>query len=111
MYESFIQKTIFTIFDCQYCNKKCCARHYKFDCTCRFSRETRCYSCHKFNVEIDLLMTSCSDEARLYIFNYVRDFLRTSATTLDFFFNFKKVHDIDQEAFQAINMEVKTLPR
>ena len=56
-------------------------------------------------------MTSCSDEARLYIFNYVRDVLRTSATTLDFFFNFKKVHDIDQEAFQAINMEVKTLPR
>ena len=47
-------------------------------------------------------MMSCSDEARLYIFNYVRDFLRISTTTLDFFFNFKKVHDIDQEAFQAI---------
>ena len=99
MYESFTQKTIFEIFDCQYWNQKYCSR---FDCSCKQCRETRCYECHKFNVELDAFMTSCSEQARLYILNYVRDFFRVNSATLEFFFNFKKQHDIDSEKLQSI---------
>ena len=102
MYESFTQKTIFEIFDCQYWNQKYCRKHYRFDCSCKQCRETRCYKCHKFNVELDTLMTSCSEQARLYILNNVRDFFRVNSATLEFFFNFKKQHDIDSEKLQSI---------
>ena len=102
MYESFTQKTIFKIFDCQYCNQKCCRKHYRFDCSCNQCREMRCYNCHKFNVELDALLTSCSEQARLYILNYVRDFFRVSSISLDFFFNFQKPFDIDAEKLQSI---------
>ena len=47
-------------------------------------------------------MTSCAEEARLYIFNYVRDFFRASSITLDFFFNFKKRDNIDSQSFQNL---------
>ena len=102
MYENFIQKTILTISDCQYCTQKSCVRHYKFDCSCSYCRETRCYNCHKFNVELDALMTSCSEQARLYILNYVRDFFGASSFTSKFFFNFAKRFDIDAQNLHDI---------
>ena len=47
-------------------------------------------------------MTSCSQEARLYILNYVRDFFSVNSITLKFFFNFEKQCDVDSEKLQNI---------
>ena len=102
MYENFTQKTIFQIFNCKYCSQKYCRKHYRFDCSCNQCREAKCYNCHRFNVELESLMTSCSKEARLYILNYVRDFFSVNSITLKFFFNFEKQCDIDSEKLQNI---------
>ena len=75
MYENFTSNTIFTIFDCKYCNLQSCFDHYKFDCSCKNCRIVRCKNCQNFNNELDILMYAASKEARIYIFNYVRDFL------------------------------------
>ena len=47
-------------------------------------------------------MTSCSEEARVYILNYVRDFFRVDSNTLIFFFNFEKQFDINTNKLQSL---------
>ena len=107
MYKNLVEKTIFQIFDCKYCNQKYCAKHYRFDCSCRQCREAKCYNCHKFNVELDSLMNSCSEEARVFIFNYVRDFFSTSSVTLNFFYNFEGKKDINTENLRDITWNLR----
>ena len=89
-YKKFTEKTIFGIFECNYCNQTCCRMHYRFDCTCGRCRIAKCYKCHKFNIELDLLMKAASNETREYIYNFVRDFFATSSQSLEFFYDFNK---------------------
>ena len=98
MYKTFVEKTIFEIFDCKYCKLKYCVKHYCFECSCEQCRIVRCNKYHKFNVELDSLMTGASCEARLCIFNFVRDFFATSNITLKFFYNFDGRKEIAVEA-------------
>ena len=85
MYENFISSTIFTIFDCKYCNLQYCTIHYIFDCSCKKCRLIRCKKCQNFNIELDILMQAANVEAISYILNFVRDFFTVSDITLKFF--------------------------
>ena len=109
IYEAFVEKTIFQIFECKYCNLKYCAKHYPFDCSCEQCRIVRCNNCHRFNVELDTLMTGASCEARLYIFNFVRDFFATSSIMLKFFHDFEGKKEINCREFKRYNMEFEAL--
>ena len=105
--KTFVEKTIFEIFDCKYCNLKYCVKHYHFDCSCEQCRIIRCNKCHKFNAELDSLMTRASCEARLYIFNFVRDFFATSKITLKFFYNFDGKKEINREDLRDITWNLR----
>ena len=107
MYKNFVENTIFEIFECKYCNLKYCAKHYRFDCSCHECRIVRCNKCHKFIAELDALMTSCSEEARLFIFNFVRDFFATSSITLKFFYNFEGKKEINIEDLRDITWSLR----
>ena len=107
IYKNFVENTIFEIFECKYCNLKCCVKHYRFDCSCRECRIVRCYKCHKFNVELHSLMTAASEEARFYIFNFVRDFFATSSTTLKFFYKFEGKKEINIEDLTNITWNLR----
>ena len=107
IYKTFVEKTIFQIFECKYCNLKYCAKHYRFDCSCEQCRIVRCNNCHKFNVELDTLMAGASCEARLYIFNFVRDFFATSSITLKFFYDFEGKKEINVEDLRDITWNLR----
>ena len=107
MYANFISNTIFTIFDCKYCNLQSCIMHYRFDCSCENCRIVRCKNCQNFNTELDILMYAANKEARTYIFNYVRDFFTFSEPTLNFFFNFNKENKINLDDIHCITWDLR----
>ena len=107
IYENFISNTIFTMFDCKYCNLQNCVVHYKFDCSCKNCRVIRCKNCQNFNTELDILMYAANKEARTYIFNYVRDFFTISDTTLNFFFKYNKGNTINFEDIHCITWDLR----
>ena len=106
MYANFISNTIFTIFDCKYCNLQSCIMHYRFDCSCENCPIVRCKNCQNFNTELDILMYAANKEARTYIFNYVRDFFTFSEPTLNFFFNFNKENKINLDDIHCITWDL-----
>ena len=107
MYANFISNTIFTIFDCKYCNLQSCIMHYRFDCSCENCCIVRCKNCQNFNTELDILMYAANKEARTYIFNYVRDFFTFSEPTLNFFFNFNKENKINLDDIHCITWDLR----
>ena len=94
-YKIFTEKTIFEIFECNYCNLTCCKNHYRFDCCCKQCRIVKCHKCHRFDVELDSLMKAASQKSRVYIFNFVRNFFATSNITLEFFYGFNEKREIN----------------
>ena len=107
MYENFVSNTIFTMFDCKYCNLQSCIIHYRFDCSCNNCRIVRCKKCQNFNIELDILMLAANTEARLYILNVVRDFFTVSDTTLKFFFNFSSKNELNIDHLNNITWDLK----
>ena len=107
MYENFISNTIFTIFKCRYCNLESCTLHYKFDCSCKNCRIIKCKEYHNFNIELDILMQGASQEARLYILNFVRDFFTISNIMLKFFYGFSSKTEISIENIHEITWDFR----
>ena len=107
MYENFISSTIFTIFDCKYCNLQCCTIHYIFDCSCKNCCLIRCKKCQNFNIELDILMQAANVEASSYILNFVRDFCTVSDITLKFFFNFSGKNELNIDHLNSIIWDLK----
>ena len=107
MYKNFVSNTIFMIFKCKYCNLESCTLHYKFDCSCKNCRIIKCKECHNFNVELDILMQGASQEARLYILNFVRDFFAISNITLKFFYGFSSKTEISIENIHEITWDLR----
>ena len=107
VYENFVSNTIFTIFNCKYCNLETCEFHYRFDCSCERCRVIKCNKCHKFNIELDILMQGASQEARLYIMNFVRDFFAVSDITLKYFYGFSSKTNISIEDMHEITWDLR----
>ena len=107
MYEHFTSDTIFTIFNCKYCNLQSCFEHYRFDCSCKNCHIVRCKNCQNFNNELDILMCAANEEARTYIFNYVRDFFTLSDETFMFFFNFNNNNKIGLDDMHCLAWDLK----
>ena len=52
-------------------------------------------------------MTSCSEEARLFIFNFVRDFFAASSITFKFFYNFESKKEMNIEDLRDITWSLR----
>ena len=111
MYERFVSKTIFTIFECKYCNKEKCMYHFLFDCSCKQCRESRCRKCGIFNTELEVLLNAANKESAQYIFNFVRDFFTVSNETMKFFFNFDNTNKITIENIKCIAWDLRKIHR
>ena len=109
MYEKFVSKTIFTIFDCKYCNMEKCIHHFLFDCSCEQCRKNRCRKCQIFNTDLEILLNSANKESAQYIFNYVRDFFTCSNETFKFFFNFDNGNNITIENMKCIAWDLRKI--
>ena len=106
-YENFVSDTIFTIFKCKYCNLESCKYHFRFDCSCANCRVIKCHECHKFNIELDIIMQSARNETKLYIMNFIRDFFSVSDITLEYFYGFKDKTDIRVEDIHEITWDLR----
>ena len=74
-FKRFEEQDLTKILECGYCQKTACQSfHAKFLVTCKFSRETFCKNCHKF----DVLLEKADEIGKDYIENFIRDFLNTS---------------------------------
>ena len=83
------------IIDCNYCNKTSCLYDYYFNPNCTKCQLEKCSYCLTFNQKFIFLMENASNEAREFIYNFVRDFYSISNTSLNFFYkNNKKIEDI-----------------
>ena len=92
----FTTKTMLDIIDCNYCSKTSCINDYYFNMICLKCRNETCSYCCVFNQEFNFLLENASEEARNFIFDYVRDFYGISNSTLNFFYkNNKKIKDLN----------------
>ena len=111
MYEGFVSKTIFTIFECKYCNIEKCMHHFLFDCSCERCRKSRCKKCQIFNTKLENLLNSANKDTAQYIFNFVRDFFTCSNETMKFFFNFNNTNNITIENMKCIAWDLRKIHR
>ena len=97
-YKEFSEKLLPKVLEWGYCNVIHCKHHSKFDMLCSLCREAKCNHCRQFNLSKDILLGSANTETKLYLHNYIADFLNLSDESLKHHFP-----DIKIEKIQKVN--------
>ena len=77
-YKEFSEKIMPSVLKCNYCNVSHCIIHGKFDISCIHCRKIKCEKCFKFNISMNVLLKSATEQTIDYLFNYISDFLNIS---------------------------------
>ena len=80
-----LKKLLPLVIECNYCRKKKCRYHSKFDISCILCKNAKCKNCFKFDISKNILMKSSSITVD-FITNFISDFFNLSDLTLKEFF-------------------------
>ena len=81
-----MKKLLPTVIDCNYCQKETCIYHSKFIISCTLCRNAKCKNCFKFNITKNVLLKHSSEEAKIYIEDFICDFFNISNESFQYFF-------------------------
>ena len=91
-----MKKLLPTVIECNYCQKETCIYHSKFIISCTLCRNAKCKNCFKFNITKNVLLKNSSEEAKIYIEDFICDFCNISNESFQYFFPEIKIEKKDK---------------
>ena len=70
-YKEFSEKIMPSVLKCNYCNVSHCIIHGKFDISCIHCRKIKCEKCFKFNISMNVLLKSATEQTIIYLITYL----------------------------------------
>ena len=84
--QNFTEKVLPKVLECGLCKKYSWKWHKQLLLTCNQCREARCLSCVTFKSAVETLIKTLDSDGRMYVQNFVVDFLQIRDATLSSLF-------------------------
>ena len=105
-FEEFKTTILIDVLKCDLRKKEKHENYRKFELDCRRCREACCILCKKFKSTVKTLMNNIDEDGKVYLENFIMDFLNIFSESLRYFLNVEKISN--QTIARPVTFNVKS---